>query len=38
MSMMINPVFLLEVGEDMNTYWSDQKEGKGGTWLTGYIW
>jgi hypothetical protein len=34
--MKINPLFLLEVGEDMNTYWFDQKEGKVGTWLDVY--
>jgi hypothetical protein len=28
MSMMINPMFFLEVGEDVNTYWSDQKKEK----------
>jgi hypothetical protein len=33
--MMIIPVLLLEVGEDMNTQWPDQKEG---TWLTGCLW
>jgi hypothetical protein len=35
MSMMIKPVFVLEVREDMNIYWSDQKEG---TWLAACLW